>query len=232
MRNLRLVLVGTEGETNLGMAVRTAVNMGVDEIYLVSPRVRLDDEEVIRYAAHARRWLAWVRVVEGLEEALDGVCISVCTSARHNDWDALRTALELDALPLLLARYESAAIVFGRESVGLTREEIRLCDVLVTIPANPEYPVLNLAQSVAVVLYEASKARILGDRLGYRAASCRQLDSLRAMIRRLVEAYAEEQRREGAEAALRHVIFRGAPSPGEASQIYRLFKALLRRVEA
>ncbi len=207
------------------------MNMGVDEIYLVEPRVRVDDEEVIRYAAHAKRWLAWVRVVGSLGEALSGVCVSVCTSARHSGWDALRTAVELDSLPWILAHYESAAIVFGRESVGLTRSEIGECDILATIPANPEYPTLNLAQSVAVTLYEVSKARILQGRLGYRAASCRQLESLRRLIGRLA-GYAEEQRREGAAAALRHIFFRAAPSYGEASQAYRLLKAVLRLLEA
>ncbi|HIC98541.1 MAG TPA: hypothetical protein EYP08_02470 [Pyrodictiaceae archaeon] len=70
---VRLVLVGVEGEINLGLAIRTAKNFGVEEVFLVSPKVRIDDEEVIRFSSHARDLLGRVSIVDSLNEALENV---------------------------------------------------------------------------------------------------------------------------------------------------------------
>ncbi len=154
---VRVVLVGTEGEANLGFIVRLCKNFCVDELYLVSPRIDPFSEEVRRFAAHGSDYLdsGRVVVVSTLDEALSGVALSVCTSAHvGKEGDVLRKALDVREAASIARRYSSVALVFGRESVGLTREEIARCHVLAHIPANPEYPTLNLSHAVAIFLYE------------------------------------------------------------------------------
>lgn len=151
---VRVVLVGVEGAVNLGFIARTCMNFGVEELYLVNPVASI--EEALRYAAKAADFLRKARILDSLPEALKGVDLVAATTAKgYSVGDALRQAVPLrEFVDMIRGRVEHLAVVFGRESTGLTRAELELADVLVTIPADPRYPVLNLSQAVAVVLWE------------------------------------------------------------------------------
>jgi len=156
--SIRVVLVGVEGEINLGAVIRLCKNFDVDELYLVKPLVDPFSSEVRRFAARGASYLdtGRVKVVESLDDALRGLDISACTSSIVNvgGGDVLRIGLGLEEFVNIAQKYNRVGVVFGRESVGLTRDEIAKCDLLVHIEANPEYPTLNLSHAVAIVLYE------------------------------------------------------------------------------
>lgn len=156
---IRVVLVGIEGTVNLGVIARTCANFGVKELYLVNPVASV--EEALTYSAGGRDLLANAKIVNDLAVALEGVDVSVATSAiGYSEGDILRQALPIeDFVDKVLTRVSSVALVFGRESTGLTRDEIKMADFLVTIPADPAYPVLNISQSVAIFLWEIWKKR-------------------------------------------------------------------------
>ncbi len=229
---VRLVLVGVEGEVNLGSAARLAANFAVDELYLVSPRASPHGEEARRYAVRAAKLLEEARIVEGLGEALEGVEVAACTSAKTGqDSDVLRHPVPPRefAETVVERGYGSVAVVFGRESVGLTREEIALCDVLVTIPASPEYPVLNLSHAVAIVLYELWLARSKPARP--REAAPEALKWIRGLVEEAARLVVEEQRRSQVVAAMTHCLFKAGLTRGEASAIYYLFKRIVSRLK-
>lgn len=153
---VRVVLVEPEGEVNVGSVIRLACNYGVDEVVLVNPKVVVGDV-VLRYAAKGASVLASRVIVErSLKDALREVEVSACTTAVvGGEKDVLRHPMSLrEFAESLSGGVRSVALVFGRESVGLRRSELAECDVLVTIPAHPGYPVLNLSHAVAVALYE------------------------------------------------------------------------------
>jgi len=157
---VRVVLVETEGEVNLGFVVRLCRNFDVDELYLVNPKVDPFSDEVRRFSAHGVEYLlsGKVKIVQCLDEALKGVALKAATSAHvGTGGDILRKAIGVEEFADIALRHASVAIVFGRESVGLRRDELAACDILVHIPANPEYPTLNLSHAVAIVLYELFK---------------------------------------------------------------------------
>jgi TrmH family RNA methyltransferase len=223
---VRVVLVETEGEVNLGFAARIAMNFGADEFYLVAPKANPSSPVSLRFAAHAKHVLEQATIVDSLDEALNGVELSACTSALVGyKTDVLRHPVTPRSFAELATRYRSVAIVFGRESVGLTRDEIAKCDLLVTIPANPSYPVLNLTHAMAVILYEVWLVRS-----GFREFHAKaDADTLRRIIdlaKNLVERVVDEQRQVHVLAALKHCLSRCAPTTGEASNIYYLFKKL------
>ena len=152
MDRLRLVLVGIEGAINLGMIARLADNFAVDELYLVKPTASID--EAFEYAARSAGRLRDAVIVESLGDALRGVSLSICTSALASKEDMLRMPVSPGEAALIASRTPGVvALVMGRESVGLTREEISMCTLLSTIEANPQYPVLNLANATAIMLY-------------------------------------------------------------------------------
>ncbi|MCD6300999.1 MAG: RNA methyltransferase [Staphylothermus sp.] len=158
---IRVVLVGIEGAVNLGFIARTCVNFGVDELYIVKPVADLN--EALRYAAKASDFLARARVVDDLSEALkDSDLVAATTAKGYSVGDVVRQAIPLrDFVEMISGRVNRLSVLFGRESTGLTREELSKADILVTIPANPEYPVLNVSQAVAIVLWELWNIRQL-----------------------------------------------------------------------
>jgi len=175
---IRVVLVGIEGSINLGVIARTCVNFGVDELYIVKPVASIS--EALNYAAKGRDFLAKAVVTESLDEAIKGVDLVVATSDEgYSEGDMLRQAVSLDDfIEKIAPRVPRIAILFGRESTGLTREEISKADILVTIPANPEYPVLNISQAVAVILWELWKLRRISATNIPRLASRDELKTL------------------------------------------------------
>lgn len=158
---IKVVVVGIEGEINLGFIVRLCRNFAVNELALVKPSINPWSEEVRRFAANGIVFMdsGGVKVYESLDNALKDVAISACTSAVIDvgSGDMLRKAIDLEEFINIIRNYNSVAVVFGRESTGLTREEIAKCDLLVHIEANPEYPVLNLSHAVSIVLYRVYK---------------------------------------------------------------------------
>ncbi|MEB3807150.1 MAG: RNA methyltransferase [Desulfurococcales archaeon] len=205
MDRLRLVLVGVEGAINLGLIARLCENFDVEELVLVSPKASL--EEAREYAVRASHRLDSALIVGSLGEALEGVALSICTSARSSAADALRTPVDPEEAVGIAGGVEgTVALVMGRESVGLTRAELSMCDLLATIPSSPRYPALNLANATAIFLYEFYKAR--GRRVEWRGDT---------RYIRLVEAYAraladllvgDEKRREEVVVALRRMAAR------------------------
>ncbi|MCX8196460.1 MAG: rRNA methylase [Acidilobaceae archaeon] len=158
MERLRLVLVGTEGAVNLGMIARLVENFDVEELYLVKPTASLQEAE--QYAARSARKLREAKVKERLEEALEGTSLSLCTSSLASASDVLRSAISPEEAAIIARETPgTVALVMGRESVGLTRDELKLCTLLVTIGASPHYPVLNLTNATAILLYELFKTR-------------------------------------------------------------------------
>jgi len=152
--SLRVVLVEPEKSLNVGMIARAMKNFGFRDLLLVNPVFESFDRA---YAAamRARDVLESCRIVVSLEEALEGCDLSVGTTAKPGGPTSIaRRAVPLREFVESLRWSGTVALVFGRESTGLTNEELASCDVVVTIPAHEEYPTLNLSNAVAVTLYE------------------------------------------------------------------------------
>ncbi len=235
MRFLRVVVVGIEGEINLGFIARLVKNFEADELVLVNPIARIN-EEALRFAANGRDvLLTRTRIVDSLDEALQDVDLSACTSARVGQrGDVLRHPLAPWEFAELAQRYERVAVVFGRESVGLTRDEIAKCDLLVSIPASNSYPVLNLSHAVAIILYELFKLNKLGS--SQLRVEEVKTDTLRFIEKRLeciAERVVEDKARlVHVKAALRHMVHKARLTAGEASNILFFLKRLAARLGA
>jgi tRNA/rRNA methyltransferase len=159
-QRLRFVLVEPSHPGNIGAAARAMKTMGFSELVLVNPRFpdALHDLEAIAFASGAQDVLAAARVAGSIEEALEGCNFAAALSARLREFSPPVT--EPRALAGQLAADESlhAALVFGNERYGLPNAAVEKCNVLINIPANPEYSSLNLAQAVQVLAYECRMA--------------------------------------------------------------------------
>ncbi|QOR38614.1 RNA methyltransferase [Billgrantia diversa] len=159
LANIRIVLVQTYHPGNIGASARAMKTMGLTDLVLVNPRC-FPDGEASRLAAGAEDVIDSARIVTTLEEAVSDCVQVVGASARLRSlplphFDEPETmAQEL----VVHAAVDPVALVFGRERFGLTNDEIRCCSHQVSIPANPDYGILNLSQAVQVLAYETFKA--------------------------------------------------------------------------
>ena len=154
MVSLAVVLVEPLYEENVGYTARVMKNFSVKELVLVNPRCELGIEAVKR-AMHGRDVLEKARLATSLDEIVKMYDLVIGTTGKHGKkFTQTRRFMTPERLAEKVSKLEGrVALVFGREDRGLTNEELRLCDGVVTIPANPEYPILNLSHAVAVILY-------------------------------------------------------------------------------
>jgi TrmH family RNA methyltransferase len=154
LENVRIVLIGTTHPGNIGAAARAMKTMCLDRLCLVSPK-HFPSAEATARASGADDLLARADVFGELDEALSGCRLVVGTSARLRsvEWP-VRTPRECAAELLGEAQRGPVAILFGRESSGLSNAELDRCRYLVQVPANPVYSSLNLGTAVQVLAYE------------------------------------------------------------------------------
>lgn len=158
LNNVRIVLVETSHTGNMGSTARAMKTMGLTNLFLVNPLVK-PDSQAISLAAGASDVIGNATVVDTLDEALAGCSLVVGTSARSRTlpWPMLEPR-ECGQRSVLEAEHAPVALVFGRERVGLTNEELQKCHYHVAIPANPQYSSLNLAMAVQILAYEVRVA--------------------------------------------------------------------------
>ncbi len=159
MADVRIVLVEPSHPGNIGGAARAMKTMGLTSLYLVRPG-RFPDPQADWRAARAVDVLAAAKVVGSLDDAIGDCVLAVGTSTRSRRIP-LPVADAQTVANRLAAEYadQPVAILFGRETSGLTNEELQRCQLHLAIPASPEYSSLNLAMAVQVVCYELFKAR-------------------------------------------------------------------------
>lgn len=157
---IRIVLSRTSHPGNIGAAARAMKTMGLSRLYLVSPHSFPDPVAEAR-ASGADDLLANAVVVDSLEEALRGTILSCALTARRRERSVpVRGAREAATEMLRFAATGDVALVFGNEQSGLTNEEVELCSMPVSIPANPAYSSLNLGAAVQLLCYELRMAAL------------------------------------------------------------------------
>jgi tRNA (cytidine32/uridine32-2'-O)-methyltransferase len=156
---VRIVLIDPSHPGNIGSVARAMKNMALADLVLVRPR-SFPHAESTALAAGADDILAGARVVQSVEQAVaDCAFIAGTTSRPRSYYWEFTTPRDVAARIVALEQGNRAALLFGSERYGLATEDLNLCNVLVRIPANPEYCSLNLAMSVQLAAYEIFMAR-------------------------------------------------------------------------
>ncbi|MCB1827038.1 MAG: RNA methyltransferase [Coxiellaceae bacterium] len=159
----RIILVEPSHPGNIGATARAMKNMELSSLYLVSPE-RFPHQEATVRAAGADEILAGATVVSSLAEAIGDCHLVFGTSARSRSLPWPNCTPREAAGLAVQSNEQSVAVVFGRESSGLTNEELALCHYHVHIPTSESFSSLNLAAAVQVIVYEffmASQATAL-----------------------------------------------------------------------
>ena len=188
--HISIVLVEPEEPGNIGSVARAMKTMGLSDLVLVNP-VPYDTPEARRMAHGSQDILNGATVCAGLQEALSGFALVIGTTHRkREDRPPLHPPPEAARRLMDLPHGHRGALVFGRESQGLSNEELRLCSLVSCIPSATKYPSLNLAQAVLVFAYEVSQAR-RGCRQAAPALDLAPFDAMEGMYGHIQEALEE-----------------------------------------
>lgn len=156
-----ICLVRPQMGENIGAAARAMLNFGLASMRLVSPRDRWPNPKAEVVAVGADVVLNNARVEWTLEDALADATLVVAATARPRGlekpvWGARETALKLRAA---IAAGERPVVMFGPEAAGMETDEIARADVILTLPVNPGFASLNLANAVSIFAYTYAEAR-------------------------------------------------------------------------
>ena len=221
---ISIVLVRPQFDGNIGAVARSMKNFGFSDLRIVG-REPVWSEEVRNRAKHAQSVLDDAKFFSDIESAVYDSSLVVGTSGKREKGSKIsfRHFLEPEDLPEMLEDLEgNISIVFGPEGKGLLNSELRICDLLMTIPTWPGYPIMNLSHAVTIICYawyrkNSSKTRISNNS---NLLSPELKNVLRTEIIKLSEIIPTiEFRRSGIEETLHRVIMRGLPKDDE---IHRL----------
>lgn len=234
----QFVLVGTSHPGNIGAAARAMKTMGLHRLVLAGAGCVVDDQARAT-AAHAGDVLDAAGHHADLPAAVAGATLVLGLTARTRR-DGVPALDPPAAAALALAEGGPVAVLFGRERTGLTNRELECCHRLVHIPANPDYPALNLAAAVQIMAYELRRQVLAGQGGGPDAgggaaeapASARHLAGLFEHLERIValSGYAGAGRAEVLHRRLRNLFNRARPSVDEVNLLRGVLKRLERRL--
>ena len=150
------VLTRPQMGENIGMAARAMLNFGVDRMRLVDPRDGWPNQAAVALASGAGRVLDGATVHADLAGALADCTYVYATTARQRDLtkDVFSPEAAMKDAAARIAAGGHVAVMFGPERAGLENEDIAQANALISVPVNPEFPSLNLAQCVLLVGYE------------------------------------------------------------------------------
>ena len=154
------VLVRPQMGENIGAAARAMWNFGLDRMRIVAPRDGWPNQSAVALASGAGRVLDSARLSDTLSESVADCAFVFATTARQRDLTkpvfspekAMRTAATR------IADGQRVAVLFGPERAGLENEDIARANAIISVPVNPDFPSLNLAQCVLLVGYEWMRA--------------------------------------------------------------------------
>ena len=155
LQNISIVLCNTSHSGNIGSVARAMKTMGIYNLILVAPSAKIDDE-AFALSSNARDVVENALIVDSLDLAIQNTTLAYALTSRRREYNHhLKTPKECtDEIISTTLSNEKIALVFGSERSGLTIEQIEKCNRLVTIPGNPKYFSLNLAQAVQIMAYE------------------------------------------------------------------------------
>lgn len=185
-----IILVNSSLSQNIGAAARAMLNFDLHDLRLVNPKADWLNKEARSLAADADAVLENAKTFDSLETAIKDVQVCYATTARPRDLNKevitpCQAALEIQSLE---NRDSKVGILFGSEKCGLDNDMIALAHKIITIPLNPLFTSINLAQSLVIVAYELFQGRegtSLDDPLWQRREDIAVYDDLLGLLHHL-----------------------------------------------
>ena len=231
MPDFEVVLVEPKIQGNIGAVARVMKNFGMEKLVLVNPCEI--GEEAVKRAKWGKDVLYSARTVDTLDEALSSVDFVIGSSSVDTESEKKFARISSDpreSVEKVAGLDGTVAFLFGREDYGLLTDELAKCDMLVRIPANEDYPVLNISHAVAVLLYEIYLSK--ASKKETREASGKEKELLHDYFGQLLDVtnYPEHKKKRTA-VMFRRMMGRAVPSKWEYHALMGVFSRTLKRLE-
>jgi tRNA/rRNA methyltransferase len=231
-----VVLVEPQLGENIGAAARAMANFGLSLLRIVSPRQGWPNDRARMMATGATRILDTAELYDTLEGAIADCNFVLAATARAHDQakPVIGPAAAAAEMAPRVDAGERVAVLFGRERNGLESDEVALADRVVTLPVNPAFASLNLAQAVVIVAYEWFKLRS-GERLPFampEKSATAPKEQLLAFFKSLerelekVEFFRPPDKRETMQINLRNIITRMKPTQQDIQTLHGVIMAI------
>ena len=231
-----VVLVEPQLGENIGAAARAMANFGLRRLRVVKPRQGWPNPKARSMAAGAESILEAAQLFETVEEAIADCNLVLAATARAHD--QAKPVIGADEAARMMAPHiangETVAILFGRERNGLENDEIALADQIVTLPVNPAFASLNLAQAVVIITYEWFK-HVFGGALPFatpvksKPAAKQQIHAFFASLEReleKVEFFRPEEKRATMRINLQNIFLRMQPTEQDIKTLHGVVTAI------
>jgi tRNA/rRNA methyltransferase len=232
------VLVRPQMGENIGGSARAMWNFGLDRMRVVAPRDGWPNQKAVAMASGAGRLLDEAGLFPTTAEAVADAAFVYATTARGRDLTKpvfTPEAAMADAQGRI-ARGETVAVLFGPERAGLENDDIARANAIISVPVNPEFPSLNLAQCVLLTAYEWRRATeaapaVVMEMAGTEAATQIEVEKLAAHYEERLETagfFFPETKAEGMKRTLRNLWSRMPLTRADVQILHGILRQMVR----
>lgn len=227
--NIYIVFVECETPGNVGFLARTMANFGLKNLILINP-TKLTNEAYYQ-ATHGKYIVENAKIYQSLDEFYQSQRIDfkvASTGMAGGSYNLSRIPIRPEELGKSMNVSNKIAILFGREGDGLTNKEISDCDICVSIPTDPTYPIMNISHAAAIIFYELFKNKHDYAVEGLSESSNLEKDYLQKDMNDLIDSLdIPEHKKKNAKKTFNNIISRAFITGREAFTL----KGILRRLK-
>jgi len=225
----RIVLVEPQDSGNVGAVCRSMKTMGITQLRIIGRRKNFFDENRVRtLSLHAWDIFDNAMFFETLPEAIEDVALAAGITRRTGKFRKY-FSLSPEQLPEYLsdAGHGPVALVFGRESDGLTDYELSCCNLAVSIPSSRMFPSLNLSHAVQIITYTLFRS-IQSPSAGYSAAPQKAIGHLQETITDSLDSigFFKQNEKEEVGRFFRDIFSRSLLSEKESARLEKMFRKM------
>lgn len=227
--NIYIVFVECETPGNVGFLARTMANFGLKNLVLINPPILTND--AYYQATHGKYIVESAKVYNTLDEFYQSQRIDfkvASTGTVGGSYNLSRIPIKPEDLGNSLNVSNKIAILFGREGDGLSNKEINECDICVSVPTDPTYPIMNISHAAAIIFYELFKNKHEFGVEGLNESTKLEKDCLLKDMKELIDSLdIPEHKKKNGLKTFNNIISRAFITSREA----HTFKGILRRLK-
>ena len=153
---ISIILIEPKTGGNVGAIARAMKNFNLTDLVLINPKCKISSLETKKRAKHAQDIIQKAKI-KNISYLKKFHTLIGTTAKLGTDYNIQRSPITPEQLAEKINVNQKIGIIFGRESSGLTNEEISLCDFVVSIQSSKIYPVMNLSHAATIIFYELFK---------------------------------------------------------------------------
>ncbi|MBI1969066.1 RNA methyltransferase [Candidatus Woesearchaeota archaeon] len=226
---ISLILLEPEYPSNIGAVARVMANFGFSQLVLINPKCNYLHMDAVMRAKKGSSILKKAKIKDFSYLKTFHTLIGT-TAQLGTGFNLPRSPMTLEQLAELLEgkRRANIGLLFGRESIGLKNKEIAQCDFMVTIPAEKQYPTLNISHAVAVVLYVLHRKFKEGHTDHILLASKRDKEQILKMLNEVLDTleFSKPEKKETQKKVWKRIVGKAFLTRKEASSLMGFLRKL------